>query len=242
MSDQSLAKLFLLAPLAVAGALVLGAQPGSAAYSCRLDPTAPTTTCFGGPVAGTILANPYRLAVVDLNQGSNWLSATLRVELCNSTGWTTHISDSPTANGFGGDSGSTNHDSEAHALNAVLSVYKSDIGTGPVLSCQYVPPPSTAGCITQAWTIINDQLTFDPNVATNTGTAICANSSLFDFPLYDEADAEDAGLLYEDKLYVGLNRTYGSAARTGTGVTRACFYLDTVTAPSQAAITAACGF
>ncbi|MEM9293401.1 MAG: hypothetical protein AAGD01_17085 [Acidobacteriota bacterium] len=183
-----------------------------------------------------------RRAIVDLNQGFNWRSLVVRVETCNPTGWTVHIGDSPTNNGYGGDSGSTSHDAEVQALNNQLTVYESDIGTSS-LTCLFTGPPNPPGCIVQQYLVRNDYFEFDPNVPLTTNPlSICSNSTIFDFPNYDEADLEDPSGLYEDKVYVGLNRTYGSSSRNGSGIQRACFFLSTSATPNNSTITSECGF
>jgi hypothetical protein len=231
-------------PFVCFAALLGFSSSAHAQYSCvvNISPTA-STTC-----ANPVVIQPFsfgsieRLADVDLNQGGAWQSLTVRVRVCDPTGWFVHIGDSPTNNGFSGDGGSTQHDAEAHAVGNTLQVYRSDIGSGSILSCQF-PSLGSGGCVTQDWTVINDRLTFDPDTASTAPLSICDNTALFEFPAYDEADAEDAAGNDADKLHIGLNRTYGPrVGGTGTGLQKACFYLSTSTVPSQTDITTACGF
>jgi hypothetical protein len=227
-------------------AALLGFSPSAhAQYSCvvNISPAA-STTC-----ASTVVIQPFafgsteRVADVDLDQGGSWQSLTVRVRVCDPTGWFVHVCDSPTNNGFSGDSGTTQHDAEAHAVGNTLQVYRSDKGSGSILSCQFPSLGCTGGCVTQDWTVINDRLTLDPDTATAGPLSICDNISLFEFPPYDEGDTEDTVPSDADKLHIGLNRTCSAfSGRTGTGVQKACFYLSTLTAPSPTDITTACGF
>jgi hypothetical protein len=221
------------------------ADASTLAYWCNVNVTGGTDNCNGGGVVG--VTNPggaKRLASVDLNAIANWGVFVLRTRVCNATGFSTHIADSPTNNGFGGDSGSTRHDAEAHANGTTLLVFRSDVGTGPVLACQFTGPSSVSGCVTQEWRVLNDQFNFDANVAVPNDLDVCNHPWIFDFVPYDEADSEDPNNLYADKFYVGLNGIYNDPfnTRPGSGVQQACFYLSTDPAATQAQVGAACGF
>ena len=231
------------APLTAAPAPEQPALPADAIYWCVIGINPASNDCTDGVVVPqpTISINQRR-AQVNLRKGFDWQTFVLRVETCNPSGWTVHIGDSPSNNGFGGDGADTQHDAEAQALNNILSVYESDIGTSQ-LTCKFTGPPSPTGCIVQQYFVQNDFFEFDPNVnVASNPLSICGNGSIFDFNPYDEFDAEDPTGLYENQLYVGLNQTYGSSSRTGTGVQRACFFLSTDLNPSDSVIGSLCGF
>ena len=212
-------------------------------YWCNVGINPSSNDCIDGVVTlqPTVSANQRR-AIVDLDEGFDWQTFVLRVETCDPQGWTVHIGDSPTNNGYGGDGGSTSHDAEAQALNNVLSVYESDIGTSS-LTCNFTGPANPSGCIVQQYVVQNDYFEYDPAVVVpGNPLSICGNGDIFDVNPYDEADAEDPTGLFEDKLYVGLNQTYGSSSRNGTGIQRACFYLSTSLNPSNSQIGSLCGF
>jgi hypothetical protein len=230
-------------PFVCFAALLGISSSAQAQYSCvvNISPTASTNCASPVNILPFSFGSIERTADVDLNQGGLWQSLTLRVRVCDPTGWFVHIGDSSTNNGFGGDGATASHDAEAHAIGNTLQVYRADFGSGSFLSCQTPSLGCTGGCVTQDWTVINDRLTYDPDTATAGPVSICDNIYLFDFPPYDETDVEDPNGLDVDKLHIGLNRTY-QARGTGTGVQKACFYLSTSTAPSQTDITTACGF
>lgn len=214
-------------------------------FSCKIG-VSPTTQddCSGTAVVKPLTASGIQRRVeIDLDAQKSWKTFVLRTRVCDATGWTVNIGDSPTNDGWGGDTESTSHDAEAQALNGALAVYRSDIGSGNYLACQFAGPPSTAGCITQDWIINNDSLKFDSNTGDpSNALKVCTGAALFDFPGYDEADAEDPTCTYADKLYVGLNGVVdGDPSRVGTGVQQACFFLSDSTTYDAAAVTARCG-
>jgi hypothetical protein len=230
-----------LTPPAAAATLTQAALSG-ANYSCVVDPLTASDDCTLGVVNASYPSSNKARAVVDLNASFNWASLVVRVETCNGSGYTVHVADSPTNNGFGGDAGSTQHDAEAHTVGTTLYVYRSDIGSGSPLRCQFGGPSSVSGCIVQDWIVRPDELSFDSSTFSSNSLERCLSPDLFDFPSYDEADSEDTTGAYEDKLYVGLNRTYGSASRSGSGVQRACFFLSTDSSPNFSTIGSECGF
>lgn len=214
-----------------------------AIYWCNVGINPASSDCTDGIVTlQPSASSQQRRAIVDLDEGFDWQTFVLRVETCEPQGWTVHIGDSPTNNGFGGDGGSTSHDAEAHSFDNILSVYESDIGTSE-LTCKFTGPQNPGGCIVQQYFVGNDYFEFDPAVAVPANPlSICGNGEIFDFNPYDEPDFEDPSGLHEDKLYVGLNQTYGSASRNGKGIQRACFFLSTSTNPTDAQIGSVCGF
>ena len=218
-------------------------EAADAIYWCNVGIDPGSNDCTDGVVTlQPTISKKFRRAIVDLDAGFDWNTFVLRVETCDPQGWTVHIGDSPTNNGGGGDAGSSNHDAEAQSRDNILSVFESDLGTGAE-TCRFTGPVSPTGCIVQQYFVQNDFFEFDPAVSLPFNPlSICGNGDIFDFNPYDEADAEDPSGLYEDKLYVGLNQTYGSASRNGSGIKRACFFLATSTNPTDAQIGAVCGF
>ncbi|MDX1998493.1 MAG: hypothetical protein SF066_12315 [Thermoanaerobaculia bacterium] len=230
--------------LVLALVTLVGAFPVSAVdYWCNVGIAVPFDSCTGGPnVNVTFNSGTQRVATVDTNNVNNYTTFILRTRVCNGSGFSTHIADSPTQDGFGGDSGSSRHDSEFHASGSTLLGFRSDIGTTASLACQFTGPASTAGCVTQDWIVANDSFQFDGSTAAPNAFDVCNHPWIFDLPPYDEADAEDPGSTFADKLYVGLNRVVSTfSPRTGAGVQEACFFLTT-TAYNPAMITASCGF
>jgi hypothetical protein len=212
--------------------------------TCTIDTATGRHNCRGDiqvvPMADS--DRPQARVKVNLDGQGIWRSVTLRYRTCKADGWTWHIGDSPTNNGYAGDGGSTQHDAEAQSLNRKLMVYASDIG-GSGLTCQFPGPPTVPeGCVVQQVTVSEDNLRFNPAVYDGAPVSQCSSPYLFDFPNYDEYDAEDPWGQYENWLYFGLNRTYGSAARNGVGITRACIFASASTLPADSLIERACRF
>jgi len=211
-------------------------------YSCVVDIVNATDTC-GSPVTVDSLsgAADERRITADLNAGFSWQSLTVRYRVCNPSGWVWNVGDSPSNNGYSGDGGDTRHDAEAQLVGTTIGVYNSDLGSGS-LACQFTGAVGSTGCVTQQITVRNDYFAFDPNTNTSGSIDVCSGLYLFDFPSYDEADSEDPSGLYEDKIYVGLDRVVANNFRNGDGVQKACVFLSTEASPSDATIDSECGF
>lgn len=212
-------------------------------------------TCLIGPIMVTTpeaLGNKW-IATIDLGdvgvpgKEPHWRTLVVRTRVCDVQGFAVQIADSRSNNGYGGDGAHTSHDAEAHFAGSDINVYRSDAGgsaePSESLVCQF-DQPDTAQEITQEWRIANDRLTFDPNLATEQPLLTCHHAGLFDFPPYDEADAEDPQGLEEDKLYLGFNGVISStgSVRAGAGVKKVCFYLSMEENPEAQRITDVCGF
>jgi hypothetical protein len=236
--------------------LALGAPPaeagsmGTGTYRCTIN-ISPVSShdCHDGTGIVTLTTNSgnARVARIDLNQSFTWLSVNVLVDVCNPTGWTVNIGDSPTNNGGGGDSSSTRHDTEAELNGTGVNVYYSDIG-GTGRHTGLANAVATSGCSTLQWTVVQDSLSYDDDGNTadtprvTAAGSLAAGTHLFDFPPYNEADSEDSSGADADKLYLGLNRTIFTASRSGTGVNRACIFLSTSATPSPATIASECAF
>ncbi|HEX9944130.1 MAG TPA: hypothetical protein VGG03_19125 [Thermoanaerobaculia bacterium] len=224
-----------------AAAMLAGVAQAQTTYTCvvGISPSA-SNNCSGAVTIGSISGN-QRVATIDLNHTVNWASLSVLTQVCSPSGWTINIGDSPTNNGGGGDGASTNHDAETQILDRVPSVFPSDYLASPRPLCQF--PAISTGCSVQEWFLYSDgtSLSFDPEISFGGNEGFCSNSALFDFPFYRQSDGEDPNQTWADKLFVGLNRTVGTATRSGTGVQRACFVLSTGI-PSQSQVRSLCGF
>jgi hypothetical protein len=160
----------------------------------------------------------------------------VRVYSCDPSGWSFHIGDSSTNDGGGGDALSTQHDAELQVNGSTITVFGSEFITqhssvASVTSTYGVP----SGCSIQEYRIYNHYVWVDPSVSVS-GNESSWFHYFFDFPRYDEADSEDTGYCdgnttyhcEERKLYIGLNRTYGDASRSGSGVVAACVFLSNI--------------
>jgi hypothetical protein len=204
--------------------------------ACFINVAGNTASCPTNPF---VWVNGNRaIAPVDVN---GYASVILRVYTCNPSGYSVHIGDSPSSNGGGGDSGSTQHDAELQLLDSTLSVFRSDYFQGEEARRLSA---TSSGCVTQQYLIRNDYAEFDPNVNV-AGDFITQvpQYALFDFIPYDEYDAEDPNGNYAHQIYIGLNRVYylWPTDRIGSGVQYACIYRSTSFYPNLATVTSACG-
>jgi hypothetical protein len=228
VSTTLLTNLVCLIALAL---LVLTPKASSAqgTYTCTIN-TGGSSTCDGFNVAVTDTGGGTRTAVVNLTGSFSWKYMAVRVYSCDPFGWSFHIGDSSTNDGGRGDAGSTQHDAELQVNGSTITVFGSDIATFSSVTSTY-PVPS--GCSVQEYRIYNHYVYVDPNVSVASNESSWL-SYFFDFPPYDEADSEDTGYCdgnysyhcEERKLYLGLNRTYGDASRSGSGVSQACVFLS----------------
>jgi trimeric autotransporter adhesin len=210
-------------------------------YACTVDVAAGTNTCTSGFITVTSSSGVQRVLSIDLSAG--WQRLDAFADLCSPSGWVFHLSDSPSCNGFGGDSGQSTHDAEVHLTDTTFYSWGTSdpvLGIEPVYIERGVVPAS--GCSTSQWTVLEDQVGFDDDGDPATAGKISVTSTNeFEVPPYDEPDSEDTGHLYENFWYAGINRTVGTSSRSGTGAQRVCFVLSTTTNPSPAALSSLCG-
>lgn len=218
-------------------------DPATRFYRCEVDIAGGTHTC-NGPITLTTDSGIYRVAQVDLSGG--YLRLDAFVDSCSPTGWSVHFADSPTCDGAGGDAGTTSHNAEIHLLDRDLFFYGHDVPALATVDPTAVRRNMPIGrCHTWQWTIFESI----SNVATSVGPLIAipgSNVSIntqggFESAPYAEPDGEDPGGLDADLWYVGLNRTVGSSARSGTGVNRACFVLSAQKKVDTAYVARLCG-
>jgi hypothetical protein len=176
--------------------LVIGSSP-QVSFSPIVTPTSGTYAGWGRTVAK-----------IDLGRGCKCASIVAEYEGLP-FGWTLNIGDSPTNNGYGGDSGNPDSEAEMQIVNQDMSVYSSALGPGIVdnLMTQHFGLNNAA----LKFVVCNQYLSFgNPN-----GVLQTPNSKL----LYA---LPDAGAGNNSLLYVGLNRVVaGPGARVGKGLRRA---------------------
>lgn len=231
--------LLALAVLATTAPAVAGTT-GTTYYTCVIDVSAGINTCTDGVVTVTSSSGNQRVARID--QGS-YVRMDAFVDYCNPSAWWIHFADSPTCNGYGGDAGTTQHDAEVQIVGASFALYgnynSGRAGYDPVYSTASVVPVS--GCHQSQWTIYEDHLRFDDDADASDSSLVDVTSYYtFESAPYDEPDSEDPSGADASKWYVGINRTVGSAYRSGSGTNRVCFVLSTTTAPSAATLNSLC--
>lgn len=178
------------------------------AYACTIDVAGGTTDC-ASPM-DVSLAGGRGLAVLDLG---GYASLDLTVETCSPTGWSLHLADSPSCDGYSGDGGQFSNDAEVQLLDTTISVYGSQDGGSTLLGSFGAVVPAGA-CAVSTWRLADGAFAvLDTDITLETSALLRID------PPSDSEGAPDA------RWYLGLNRTYGSAARLGTGVTTAtlCF-------------------
>jgi hypothetical protein len=163
-------------------------------------------------VAGTLPTPSTFTATVDMTA---FTQMELTVSLCNPTGWTVHVGDSPTNNGGGGDASTFSNCAELQLLDTTMTGLTNDydpVHPGPLFTSPgYMP---ATGCTTFTW-IVSDQ-------RVQSSSPVLDYTSPYLLRLNPPADLEGP----PDALwYVGLDRTYGEATRSGTGVQTGHFCL-----------------
>jgi hypothetical protein len=226
--------------LLLCGSPLRGGTTGATYYTCTVDISGGTNGCTDGIITATTSTGIYRVLTVNL--GASYQRLDLFVNVCNPTGWWTHLADSPTTNGFGGDSGTTNHDAEAYILDTGFQLFTMDNSRGFAWpSYRSTGVAAATGCYRAQWVIYESRTMFDDDGNPADTPRVDVNTSRgFERSPYAETDAEDPTGANANLWYVGLNRTVGSAARLGTGVNKACFVLSTTTAPTPAILSALC--
>lgn len=202
--------------------------------ACIVDIGAGTNSCAG---AVTLLSSSGVQRVLRVNTaGFQRLDAF--VDLCNPTGFSFHLGDSPTNDGFGGDARSTQHDAEAHFSGTQLAVYDDDFGDLAAVEQGVI---AATGCYRVQWSAMENTLLFDNDGNPADAPKVNVDSyEGFELAPYAETDSEDSSGADANFWYVGLNRTVYNASRSGTGANRACFVLSATTAPAPATLSALC--
>ncbi|HEX3048056.1 MAG TPA: CehA/McbA family metallohydrolase [Bacillota bacterium] len=140
------------------------------------------------------------------------------------TGWLVNIGDSSTNNGYAGDSGTQNNDSELQIVNGSMAVYCSDYGSSQLLLTKTGCAPRN-NCIRVE--VSNNKVSYY-NYATGDGFT---QTSPYIFALNGQADAEGP---VNYTIYGALNRVVaGSSERTGSGVVRATVFLGDEVTPMK---------
>jgi hypothetical protein len=124
--------------------------------------------------------------------------------------WALHLSNSATSDGWCGDSGSTDNDSEAWLYSTAVQVCSSDRGGSSY-------PIDDGGVVDPA----GDSLTFEAcdgefHYASGSGAS---NSAYSDYIFQIDGDEPDtSGTLNDQNLYLGIGRVVSGTHRLGVGV------------------------
>lgn len=187
----------------------------------------------------SMMGSTYRINM------SGYQRMDLFASVCNPTGWTLHVTDSPTADGYGGDGATTDHDAEGYLFSNTQFQYFSSFEMSRWVAGNVVTNKNAfpGGCKTVHIAAIHpsgsasstfrfEGDTANPSYTTDVqslygmklGYTACATSTSSQRAV--ECDWEDAALGDKNYWYIGLNRTVGSSSRFGTGVSSACIVLN----------------
>jgi hypothetical protein len=174
-------------------------DPPPCADACTIDVAAETSDC------------PFDIDwsqsrfTVEMPTRSSRLQ--LSANICDPAGWTLHVGDSPSNNGFGGDAGEFTNDAELHFVDTGLAIYGSDRSVdAPGHVRQYEDVLAASGCTAVVLDI------GDAYLSTSPVCAIDQSSDLF------RLDADDIEGSPDRRWYVGMNRAYASSGRSGSGL------------------------
>jgi hypothetical protein len=171
----------------------------------------PGGACAPAPVvAGCPAAAGWKQAALRIAIPAGCTQANVVVEYEGlPAGWTVNLGDSPTDNGFAGDSGTTEHDAELWVLNEILAV--ADGGAAPDNPLVRADLALTDGALKL---VVKDQFVSWGNPYGY--VQMPATKNLFAIPDTSVPAADQRA------VYLGLNRViFGPADRTGCGARRA---------------------
>lgn len=212
-----------------ANALTLGCKLG---IDCHLDGSNTVTNLVTGTAA------TYRVKM------TNYRRMDVFASVCDPTGFWLHLGDSPTNDGWAGDGATTDHDAEVHMNgNSISSFSTWDMARGEAGASTRAWNVYPGGCKTVKMTVYhasgspnsmlrfyNDQANTAPSFEVESlhgfkiGYTACASATSTARSI--ECDWENSSLSDKDYWYIGVNRTIGSASRSGTGVSSVCIVLN----------------
>lgn len=177
---------------------------GSCRVRCTVDVRAGTTDCPSTVIAPTSLQPGSGVLRAQL-AGHRGLELTAHI--CNPRGFTLHVADSPTNNGYAGDMGSRSNDAELQIVERALSLFGNDSARGAKL---YDDP-----------TFLEAQRCQDVRLFVGDGVAqaespcmtVTSDGALRLAPPSDSEGPPDS------EWYVGLNRVV-AGGRSGSGLER----------------------
>ena len=142
---------------------------------------------------------------------ANYRTMIVEAPLDKVSQWGLHVGNSRTNDGYGGDAGTTWHDSEFFTFGSGAALYSDDFGGSAVVA-------SLASVIDlnsdDSYTVVCDgYLGFETNSLAYTDYS---SPTIFQID-GDESDPGSSTGLNDQMLWLGLNRTIGSASRVGQG-------------------------
>ncbi|MFV8755268.1 hypothetical protein ACNOYE_32360 [Nannocystaceae bacterium ST9] len=227
------------------GVFAPSSQPQTVAgltYQCQIDVGSAWTDCDPAIVdAAEFDPSEWRAKVIMANDQAEYRRMDIFAEVCDPTNYAFAVADSPTTNGWGGDSGTSDHDAEAHLFGTSMNFFSTtDFLHGAFGNSTTLAGAHAGGCVTTHTVVYHE---IGSNVAVcgyEGGGSPLTIRDTQGFKLdYDKCpggaadpsrgvtcDVEDSGRADEGLWYFGLNRTVGAGKRDGTGVKRACVVLN----------------
>lgn len=184
-----------------------------ATYFCYVDLDTGTKPTCAPEIANQVnIINTANGAVVEVDT-SGFQQMLVGSVIQNSQGYALHIGNSPSNNGWGGDSGHFSNDSEAHLYNSSLFVYGNDHAGTPLLAQVSNAVPAQNQPV--IWAAVCDGVfrwsSYD-TVSQTGGNHDIVDSGIFQID-GNEMDSNPNG--NDQNLYIGLERTISNSSRTG---------------------------
>ena len=177
--------------------------PAPCVNACSID--LPATTTCAAPIVATFGAGEATVAI-DM---TGLAELEIDTQICDPMGWVLHLGDSPSDNGYGGDSGQFSNDAEIQLQGTQLDVFPNQMASGASTLDADPSFVAATGC-SSIVLFVRDQ-TVD---ATQPHAYHVASS--FALRIAPPSDLEGV----PDSLWwLGIDRTYGDPTRTGTGIT-----------------------
>lgn len=195
--------------LSVAESELSGSQLGcfNSEYFCELTVGSGVLLCPNLPNPNDVKVKSTINGVVLEVDMTNWSQMQVQGNAKASKLYTFHIGDSPTNDGWAGDAGTTQYDAEMFLYDNSLLAYRNDFGGSSHIAslANAIPGGSGSFC-----TVVGDQemVWYGTPAGSNQSTSYIGLSdpNLFKPHMGDK------------KLYVGINRTVGSASRVGSAI------------------------
>ena len=133
--------------------------------------------------------------------------------------WGLHIANSQTNDGFGGDAGTTWHDSEFNTFGTDIALYADDFGSSAALLSQAAAIHPVRDRLRAV--VCDGYLGFESDVL---GYTDVSSPTIFQID-GDESDPGSSTGLNDQTLWLGFNRVVGTSARRGQGLSDVTVYL-----------------
>lgn len=173
--------------------------------TCQVDLTDGSVACSAGTPMTLVDTTAGFVYQLDMTE---WTSVTADMDFDAPTGWVLNLGNSPSNNGHGGDGGSTSNDSEMQLLDTTVSVFYSDRGGSGL--ARSIPDAVAENSATMV--VCDGYFEWNNNGTTNR----ISDDHIFQID-GDEPDTE-AGGVNDTSLWLGIERTVGSSARSGDGL------------------------